>query len=171
MGVLRVSGVVDESIVDGPGIRFVIFAQGCHRRCPGCHNPQTFDPLGGYQISIDEIVSMIEKNPILQGVTFSGGEPFLQAASFAVLAKKLRQIGLNIIVYTGYTFEELLASCYENPDWRALLESVDTVVDGPFEIQRRSLELRFRGSNNQRVLDIAQSLARGVPIERDFDAL
>ncbi|RJX21580.1 MAG: anaerobic ribonucleoside-triphosphate reductase activating protein [Ammonifex sp.] len=160
---LRIAGVVRESVVDGPGLRYVIFAQGCPHRCPGCHNPETWDPAGGYDISFLEIINDITANPLVSGVTFSGGEPFMQATWFAMLGIALRHKGLDIVTYTGYTFEELLVMPDEGV--RDLLAVTDLLIDGPFLLEERDLTLPFRGSRNQRIIDVrgsktAQSLSK-----------
>ncbi len=165
---LRIAGIIRESIVDGPGIRFVIFAQGCTHNCPGCHNPDTHDVNGGYNVSIDTIIEEIKKNPLLSGVTFSGGDPFLQAKSFSELAKKIHELGLNVISYTGYTIEQLINGINKNPDWKNLLLQTDTLVDGPFILDRKSLSLKFMGSSNQRIIDPKKSLKSGYAIEKNF---
>jgi anaerobic ribonucleoside-triphosphate reductase activating protein len=148
---IRVSGFARESVVDGPGIRFVIFVQGCHHGCPGCHNPQTHDPQGGKEIAVDEILAMIDSNPLLDGVTLSGGEPFLQAKALAELARHCRDRNLSVVVYTGFYYEEILADS-SNRDWQELLSQTDILIDGPFEREKRTTELMFRGSSNQRIL-------------------
>ncbi|MDR0391688.1 MAG: anaerobic ribonucleoside-triphosphate reductase activating protein [Planctomycetaceae bacterium] len=150
---IRISGFAKESVVDGPGIRFVIFAQGCQRGCPDCHNPQTHDLDGGEEITVDEILAMIDSNPMLDGVTFSGGEPFLQAKEFAELAGYCRNRNLSVVVYTGFYYEELLANS-NNKDWQELLKQTDILIDGPFENEKRTTEFAFRGSSNQRLLHI-----------------
>ncbi|MDR1492591.1 MAG: anaerobic ribonucleoside-triphosphate reductase activating protein [Planctomycetaceae bacterium] len=150
MSKIRIAGVVPESITDGPGVRFTIFTQGCPRRCPGCHNPQTHDPNGGYEIDADEILARIKNNPLLDGVTFSGGEPFLQASPLADLAQRLRELDLTVVTYTGYRYEELLAA--NRPDWLALLNETDILIDGPFMQEQTPATLLFRGSSNQRVI-------------------
>ena len=160
---LRVSGVISESIVDGPGMRFVIFAQGCNHHCKGCHNPSTFDLNGGKLVDIDTLMGEIKKNPLLKGVTFSGGEPFLQAGVFAEIAKQCHLLGLDVISYTGYTFENLVSGFEEHPDWKILL-NVDVLIDGPFIEEKKSLLLLFRGSSNQRILDAKLSLRKCQPI-------
>lgn len=147
-----------ESIVDGPGIRFVIFAQGCLRHCKECHNPSTFDLDGGTLWKIEDIMGKIKENPLLQGVTFSGGEPFLQAESFIKVAKQCHELGLNVLSYTGYTFEQLVSGFPSHPDWKELLENIDILIDGPFLKEYKSLLLLFRGSSNQRILDVKASL-------------
>lgn len=161
MSKLRLSGIINESIVDGPGLRFVIFAQGCPHHCDGCHNPQTFDPKGGYEEEIDKILQKIKSNPLLQGVTFSGGEPFMQAKSFSLLAKKIHEMNLNVMSYTGYLFEDLL----KKPDFKELLQNVDILVDGPFIKEKKNLMLKFKGSENQRIIDIKKSFKENKVIE------
>ena len=163
--VISIAGTVSESIVDGPGFRYVIFAQGCPHRCPGCHNPHTHPFEGGREISQDEILAVIQKNPLLSGVTFSGGEPFSQAEGFAALAEKVKKIGLSVMIYTGYTFEELTAGFDQNPGWRALLTAADILVDGRFILSEKSLLLKFRGSANQRILDPRKSMEAGKAID------
>ncbi|MDO4546278.1 MAG: 4Fe-4S single cluster domain-containing protein, partial [Bacillota bacterium] len=129
---LRLAGIVRESIVDGPGIRFTVFCQGCPHLCPGCHNPETHDFDGGSDCSIDRLLEEIDKNPLLAGVTFSGGEPFCQAAGFAALAEKVHQRGLTVTVFSGYTYEELLHMADEDAAAGKLLSMTDILIDGPF---------------------------------------
>ncbi|MEF2920516.1 MAG: anaerobic ribonucleoside-triphosphate reductase activating protein [Acutalibacteraceae bacterium] len=167
MSELRLAGVVRESIVDGPGIRLTVFTQGCPHNCEGCHNPQTHDFNGGYISNTENILKAIKENPMLQGVTFSGGEPFMQCKSLAELAKECHKLGLNIMVYTGYTFEKLINGFEENRQWKELLENTDILVDGPFILSQRSLMLHFRGSKNQRILDVPASLKQGKAVLRD----
>lgn len=150
---LRVSGIVEESIVDGPGLRYVVFTQGCTRACPGCHNPQTHPLDGGFLMDTATIIRQFSENPLLAGVTFSGGEPFLQAGALCVVAEAVRAAGKNVMAYTGFTFEELLDKAEREPAVGRLLDLVDTLVDGPYVEARRNLELAFRGSDNQRLLD------------------
>lgn len=151
---LRVAGLVNDSIVDGDGFRFTIFVQGCPHHCFGCHNPETWDENAGTWMETDDILQKILKNPLLSGVTFSGGEPFCQAESLCALAEKIREHHLNIWSYTGYTLEALLALSEKNPAIKKLLQLVDVLVDGPFILEERSLQLKFRGSKNQRVIDM-----------------
>ncbi len=145
---LRISGLVEESIVDGPGIRLTVFTQGCRHKCKGCHNPQTHDYNGGKDISIDEILRIVKENPLLDGITISGGEPFDQPQACTKLAKTVKNMGLNVVIYTGYKYEELLSSKIH----RALLEQADILIDGKFEIDKKDLTLPFRGSSNQRII-------------------
>ncbi len=164
---LQLSGTANDSIVDGPGLRFTIFVQGCPHHCPGCHNPQTHPFGGGTPTDTDALLGTIRSNPLLDGVTFSGGEPFCQAPALAELGTHIRALGLNIITYTGYTFEYLLAHRAENGIGE-LLAVTDFLVDGPFLQEQKSYQLRFRGSANQRILDVRESLAQGRAVEAAF---
>ena len=154
---LRLAGLVEESCVDGPGLRLTLFTQGCPHHCPGCHNPQTHACEGGYDKDIDEILSLYAENPLLSGITFSGGEPFLQAAPLAALARKIHARGGNVMCYTGYVFEDMLDQpLSERPGFGELLAETDILVDGPFILALKNGELLFRGSSNQRILDKPQ---------------
>ena len=165
---LQVSGTANDSIVDGPGLRFTIFVQGCPHRCPGCHNPQTHPFEGGTPTDTEELLARIKNNPLLDGVTFSGGEPFCQAPALAVLGQEIRRLGLNIMTYTGYTFEDLYEHLDEDNGYRALLSVTDWLVDGPFIERLKSYQLHFKGSINQRILDVRRSLAAGSPVGADW---
>ncbi|ULQ60469.1 anaerobic ribonucleoside-triphosphate reductase activating protein [Brucepastera parasyntrophica] len=165
---IRLAGIVEESTVDGPGYRFAIFTQGCPHRCPGCHNPETHPAEGGFFISADELFSEIMKNPLLKGVTFSGGEPFFQAAGLAALAEKIHTTDLNVITYSGYTYEEIIKGADTENCWMRLLEQTDYLIDGPFVQEEKSLELQFRGSRNQRIIDIKASLKKDSVVEVSF---
>ncbi len=165
---LRLAGVIRESIVDGPGIRMSIFTQGCPHHCEGCQNPQTHDPNGGYTSHPENILKEIDKNPLLKGVTFTGGEPFMQAGALAELAREIHKRGLDIITYTGFTYEELLQSFDKYPDRKTLLEQTDYLIDGRFVLSRRTLNLLFRGSDNQRIIDVRQSLDSGKVVTADL---
>lgn len=158
---LRISGIERESIVDGDGIRYVIFTQGCPHHCPGCHNPQTHSFDAGKLISVNELLADISKRKdYIDGITLSGGEPFCQSDQCSVIAEQARKMGLTVWCYTGYLFEEL----YGRND--RLLNHIDILVDGPFIQQKRSLALQFRGSTNQRLIDIPASLEAGVAVLR-----
>lgn len=156
---IRIAGVIEESIVDGPGIRYVVFTQGCPHRCPGCHNPKTHDYSGGTIISARILLDKIKKNPLLDGLTLSGGEPFEQAASCAILAKEVKKTGLNVITYTGYLFEDLFNKAQYDQGISDLLNNTDILIDGPFDMEKRDILLKFRGSGNQRVIDMKETLA------------
>lgn len=160
-GTIRLAGIVRESIVDGPGIRFTVFCQGCPHGCPGCHNPESHDFSGGKDCSIDRLLEEIDKDPLLAGVTFSGGEPFCQPEGFLELAKGVRERGLNITSFSGYTFEQLADMAAENAAVRDLLDMTDILVDGPYIKAQRDLTLQFRGSGNQRVIDMNRTRAEG----------
>ncbi|MDD4504407.1 MAG: anaerobic ribonucleoside-triphosphate reductase activating protein [Clostridiaceae bacterium] len=153
---LRVAGIVKESIVDGPGFRYVIFAQGCNHGCKGCHNPDTHSLDGGYVVDTDSLVKDIMQSKYIDGVTFSGGEPFLQADSFIHIAEKLKEVNINIVCYTGFTYEELVES--KNKSRVKLLGLIDMLIDGPYMEELRDLGLTYRGSNNQRLIDAKSSL-------------
>ena len=161
---IRVAGIVDDSIVDGPGFRLTVFTQGCPHDCPGCHNPETHPFDGGKVMDTGAIVKMLSENPLLDGVTLSGGDPFCQPVPCAEIARAAKEIGLTVWAYSGWTFEELLA----RPDAMPLLETVDVLVDGPFVLAQRTLELRFRGSRNQRLIDVPASLAEGRAVEKQI---
>ena len=163
---MRIANTVSDSIVDGPGLRFTVFTQGCPHRCPGCHNPDTHDPAGGHEVTVEELAEKLLSNPLTDGLTLSGGEPFCQAAECARLAAIAREKGLNVWVYTGYTYERLIAG--EVPGAMELLAQTDVLVDGPFVEARKSYAALFRGSTNQRLIDVPRSLAAGqvVPWER-----
>ena len=152
---LRIAGIERDSIVDGPGIRYVIFTQGCPHHCPGCHNPQTHDPAGGREADVEEIVRQIDADPLISGVTFSGGEPFLQAEALVPLAEAVKAQGRNLMIYTGYRYEELMEM--ERPGVHRLLELADLLVDSPFLLVERDLTLAYRGSATPRLIDLKKS--------------
>ena len=156
---IRIAGTVDDSIVDGPGCRYTIFTQGCPHHCPGCHNPQSHAFDGGRVVDTEEIVAQVRQNPLLDGITLSGGEPFCQPEACLALAEAAHAAGLNVWCYTGYTWEALLAEA--DPARLALLRQVDVLVDGPFLQAQKSLELQYCGSRNQRLIDVAQSWTAG----------
>lgn len=176
---LRVAGLVNDSITDGPGLRLTLFLQGCLMNCPGCHNPDSLNPNGGTLYSVKQIIEKINNNPLLAGVTFSGGEPFLQTKQLLPLARYIKESGLDLAIYTGYTFEDLhqgnagiysvnknlvsadvpLSISVDKKDVMDLLSLADTLIDGPFVLEQRSLTLSFRGSKNQRILNASKSLS------------
>ena len=161
---LRLAGGVRESIVDGPGIRRTGFVQGCPHHCKGCHNEHTWDFEGGFDSSVERILEEAEKDKLLRGITLSGGEPFAQAKPLTVLAKKAHEMGLNVFCYTGYTFEQLQGMFGTHPEYRELLEQCDWLVDGRFIEEEMSLMLHFRGSRNQRILNVKESLEKGEAV-------
>lgn len=162
---LRLAGVIRESIVDGPGIRMTIFTQGCPHRCEGCQNPTTHDFNGGYISNPENILKAIDQNPLLKGVTFSGGEPFMQPEALAELAEEIHKRGLDVITYSGFTYEQLIDSFDRHPERKLLLEQTDYLIDGRFELDKKSYNLQYRGSSNQRIIDIKKSLNSGKAVE------
>ena len=159
---IRIAGVVRESVVDGPGFRYVIFSQGCNHNCEGCHNPDTHDLGGGDCVSTEFLLEDITKNRYIDGVTFSGGEPFLQSEAFGELAKSLKEKGYHMVCYTGYTYEELVAS--RSRGVMELLENLDLLIDGPYMSSKKDLSLTYRGSLNQRIIDIAETQKQKIVI-------
>jgi len=156
--IIRLSGIAYESLVNGPGMRRVFFAQGCKHNCNGCFNKDTHDFCGGEERNMDELIKDTLDNPILRGVTFSGGDPFEQADKFAYMARVFKEKGLSIWSYTGYTYEYIV----ENKDtilgWNELLKNIEVLVDGKFEEEKMQDGLKFRGSTNQRIIDVQESL-------------
>lgn len=157
---IRLAGIVPESIVDGPGYRLAVFAQGCPHGCPECHNPQTHDPRGGALRDTGEVIAMLGRNPLVRGVTLTGGEPMMQPEPMAQIARAARERGMSVWCYTGFTLEALQAE--GRADRLRLLEQVDVLVDGPYLARERSLELLYRGSRNQRLIDMPRTLAEGT---------
>lgn len=155
---VRLSGIAFESLVNGPGLRRVIFAQGCIHNCKGCFNPDTHDMQGGQMMNMDKIIEDIKNNPLIKGVTFSGGDCLEQADKFAYMGKEIKKLGLNIWCYTGYTYEYILKNKDKRVGWNQLLNSIDVLVDGKFEEDKQDASLRYKGSINQRIIDIKESL-------------
>lgn len=158
---IRLYGLVTDSIVDGPGFRTAIFVQGCPYHCEGCHNPDSQPFEGGTVWTLDDVEKTFANNPLLSGITLSGGEPAQQAAPCAELARRAHQKGLNVWTYTGSTLEKLTERAKDDPALRQLLDETDVLVDGPFILAQRSLELDFCGSKNQRLIDMNQSRRQG----------
>ncbi|MGI8348704.1 anaerobic ribonucleoside-triphosphate reductase activating protein [Niallia circulans] len=152
---MRVLSIVEDSIVDGPGLRTTIFFAGCTHYCRGCHNPESWKINGGTEMSIDEIMRKVKQNP-LNDITFSGGEPMLQITELKQLAKECKQLNKNIWCYTGYLWEELRAT--QSDEFAELSMYVDVLVDGRFVLEQKDLSLLFKGSSNQRIIDCQKSL-------------
>ena len=163
MSGLRIAGIVYDSIVDGPGLRTTVFLHGCGRNCKGCHNPQTHDYSGGELMSLEETFSKITAT-VCKNVTFSGGEPFDQADELINLAILLTVHDYHIMAYTGYTFEEIV----NDHDKFALLQYIDILVDGPFIEEQKDITLKFKGSANQRVIDLRKTIANNEIIIYDI---
>ena len=158
---LSVLAIVEDTTVDGPGFRTSIYCAGCHHECPGCHNPQSWNPGGGHPMTTDEVMKIIVADPYAN-VTFSGGDPLYQAEGFTELARAIRsQTQKTIWCYTGFTFEAIV----KIPRYRQLLDEIDVLVDGPFVKSLRDEDLLFRGSSNQRLVDVPASLAKGEVVE------
>ena len=162
---IRVSGLVRQSIVDGPGLRLTLFTQGCRHNCPGCHNPGSHDCAGGYDMEPEDVIAEFDRNPLLSGVTLSGGDPVLQAARLLPVARAVRARGKTVWCYTGYTFEQLREKAKKDPDIDELCRLTHVLVDGRFDLAKRDLTLRFRGSANQRIIDMPRSWLAGVAVE------
>lgn len=158
---IRIFGEAPDSIVDGPGLRYGVFVQGCKHACPGCHNPESQPMDGGKVEQISDVVSRIAKNRLCHGVTISGGEPFEQAEACAELARQVRDLGMNVWVYSGYTYEDL-ASGNVGQAALDLLNQADVLIDGPFVQVLHSYDLQWRGSSNQRIIDMNETRARGA---------
>jgi anaerobic ribonucleoside-triphosphate reductase activating protein len=154
---LRILSIIEDTMVDGPGFRTSIYCAGCNHQCPGCHNPQSWDFNGGKEMTVEQIMRVVEADPYTRGVTFSGGDPMYQAAEFAELARQIhRRTQKDIWCYTGFTFESLI-----HDDQRELLAELDVLVDGPYIEKFNDPDLLFRGSYNQRIIDVPRSLAEG----------
>lgn len=167
---IRIAGIVEDSIVDGPGLRLTIFVQGCPHRCPGCHNSHTWDFDGGIEMDVDELIGMLDRNPLLSGVTISGGEPFSTFTSgWMPLAQEAKRRGLSVWAYTGYTYEGLMER-YGQSHVEGMLRHVDVLVDGRYIEELRTLDLPWRGSKNQRLIDVRKSLREGRAVEWDGGA-
>lgn len=165
---IRIAGTVSESIVDGPGFRYTIFVQGCPHNCPGCHNPQTHDFDGGRLVDTDELFNECIADPLNKGVTFSGGEPFCQPKPLYELGKRFKERDLSLWCYSGWTWKELWRQAEMKDDVAHLLSILDVLVDGRFIEERKSLSLPFRGSDNQRLIDVPLSLKEGIVIEYEI---
>ena len=161
---VRISGIVGSSITDGPGFRYAIFVQGCSHHCPGCHNPHTHDPNGGELRDTAELIEAMSKDPMISGVTLSGGEPFEQAEALLPIARAAKEKGMELAAYSGYLYEDLLA---DNGARRALLELCDVLIDGPYIDAKRNLDIRFKGSENQRIIDVPASMAAGAVVLKE----
>lgn len=158
----------EDSIVDGNGIRTVIWTQGCSHNCPSCHNPSTHSFDGGELVDVEDVIERIENLSNQDGITFSGGDPMFQAKACSIIAKKIHELGMNVWAYTGFTFEELLDK--GNKEILDFLSNIDVLIDGKFELSKKSLDIKFRGSTNQRVIDVPSSLELHRVVEIDIDS-
>ncbi len=164
---IRLYGIIRESIVDGPGLRFVVFTQCCPHHCPGCHNPDSHSPDGGFSTTTTRIWQNVAVNPTIRGITFSGGEPFLWAAELAEVGRCAVDAGLDVMTYSGYTLEKLTEMAKHNPGVHALLSVTRYLVDGPFVQEKRDITLRFRGSSNQHIWDMSGFAEGKTPVLLD----
>ena len=155
------SDIQPDSVVDGTGIRAVVWTQGCSHNCPGCHNPGTHDFKGGFEVDVDEVNEAISELEFQDGVTFSGGDPFFQPEACAKIAEHIQSLGMNVWCYTGFLFEDLLKASNKKKAIMDFLSNIDILVDGPFVIAKRSYSAKFRGSSNQRIIDVKKSLEEG----------
>ena len=164
MATISILDIVEDTTVDGPGFRTTVYCAGCPNHCPGCHNPQSWDMANGREVDVEDILDTILADPFAD-VTFSGGDPMFQPVGFAALAKAVKErSGKNIWCYTGYLFEDLL----KNAQQKELLEYVDVLVDGRFVEVLKDESLRFRGSSNQRIIDVQASLLHGKTVLLDI---
>ena len=160
---VRIAGFTEDSIVDGNGIRYTIYFQGCNHGCKGCHNPETHSIDGGTEYDISDILSLIDSQHLASGITLSGGDPFLQPEQAVEICKYVHSKGKSIWCYTGYTFEQIINSGDDR--YIELLTNTDVLVDGRFDIDKKSLDIAFSGSSNQRLIDVKKSLDMGYVVE------
>ena len=159
---MRYHNITKDDMKNGDGLRAVLWLAGCPHRCPGCHNPQTWAFEGGQPTTAQALFEDFQKDPILKGITFSGGEPFCQPEPLTELAKLVHGAGKDVTIFTGYTYEQLLEK--QDPAVDALLAQCDLLIDGPFILEQRNLELRFRGSENQRLIDMKKTRQAGCVV-------
>ncbi|RCW73171.1 anaerobic ribonucleoside-triphosphate reductase activating protein [Saliterribacillus persicus] len=163
---MKVMNIIHDSVVDGPNLRTVIFFAGCPHFCKGCHNPASWNIKNGTEMTKAEILAEVERNP-LTDITLSGGEPFFQAKEVSELTKDIKKLGKNIWIYSGYTIKELLAT--KDRYYLEMLENADTLVDGKFMLDKRDLTLHFRGSSNQKVIDLHEFQSEIATLKTDLD--
>lgn len=161
---VRIAGYKKHTLVNGPGVRFVLFMQGCPHHCPGCQNPETWNPAGGQETDTEEIIRLIRDTKFLDGITLSGGDPLYQPEAAALIAKAAKEDGLSVWCYTGWTMEQILAGALPATVTEELLPQVDVLVDGPFIQSRLSQDCIYRGSDNQRLLDARETLRTGKAV-------
>ena len=158
---MKYAALKRHDIANGPGVRVSLFVSGCRHHCRGCFNPETWDFNGGYDCEIEKIIKAMDENPLLDGITLSGGDPMFQPEASYSLASKVKEKGLNVVVFTGYTYEELMELKAKNPWVEKLLGATDILIDGRYDKDQRDLTLLFRGSRNQRVIDMNLSREQG----------
>jgi len=160
---VKLAGILPESVTDGPGLRIALFFQGCKHHCPGCHNPQTWDFQAGTDYELHDLLQQLQDTPLIKGVTLSGGDPFYQPLAAAAIAREFHRRGKDVWAYTGFVWDDLLND--RDSDRLALLEECDVLVDGPFIQALKKANLPFRGSANQRLIRVPQSLQAGKVVE------
>lgn len=161
---VKIAGAKRHSSVNGPGVRYVLFMQGCSHQCPGCQNPETHDIEAGEEMTVQEVIDDILSTRYLDGLTLSGGDPLLQPKASLEIAKNAKETGLNVWLYTGWTFEQIMAG-KAGREAKEVLSFIDVLVDGPFVEALRSEDVLWRGSTNQHLVDVQKSLANGCPVE------
>ena len=161
---INLAGFINDSIVDGPNIRSVVFVQGCSNHCPHCHNPETWSFEKKNLVNWEDIYAKIKSEPIIKDVTFSGGEPFENYNDLLPLAKQLKKDGYNLCSFSGFTYEELLKKSIEDNNLREFISLLDILIDGKFIYEKRDLTLKYRGSSNQRIIDVQKSLNQNTVI-------
>lgn len=161
--------VQPDSTVDGPGLRTVVWTQGCQHKCPQCHNPQTHNMFGGRLTTVSEVIAEIDKYN--QNITLSGGDPALQPLPCSVIARHAKSKGLDVWMYTGYTFEDLMQIMNGSAGMYDLLHNIDVLVDGRFRYQQKSLDILYRGSTNQRIIDVPASLEKGYAVLHELSSV
>ncbi len=166
---IRIANYINDSIVDGPGIRFTIFFQGCAHKCKGCFNQETWDFNLGKDIEEEELMKIIKNNCLISGVTFSGGDPFYQISGALKMAKLIKENNYHLMCYTGFLFEELIEMSKNNLELKELLNLIDTIVDGPFIEELKSLDLNFKGSKNQRIINVKKTLSSNEIVLEEFN--
>lgn len=154
MSKVRLAGIIYDSLCNGDGIRTVLFAQGCPHNCEGCHTPHTHSYEDGELIDVNELIEKLSKNKLMRGITLSGGDPFEQADKFAYIAKSVKENNKDVWCYTGYTLDYILEHLDEKEGWRNLINNIDVLVDGKFQIHNKVDNLKFKGSSNQRIIDM-----------------
>ncbi len=155
---VRLAGIAQNSLVNGPGLRKVFFSQGCNHKCKNCFNPTTWSFEDGEIFDCNELIEKVKYESFLDGVTFSGGDPFQQPIPFAYMVKKLHEAHINIWIYTGYTFDQLLLLANKDENIKIMIENCDVIVDGRFVEELADQQLKFRGSSNQNIIDVPASL-------------
>ncbi|AIV03439.1 anaerobic ribonucleoside-triphosphate reductase activating protein [Candidatus Malacoplasma girerdii] len=166
---IRLAGIAENSLVNGPGLRKVFFSQGCRHHCKNCFNPTTWTFDAGKMVDMDQLISQVKNETFLDGVTFSGGDPFQQPEAFAYLGKEIHKLGINIWIYTGYSWEQLMILAKKFPSIQTMIENCDAIVDGRYMEEYMDDYLKYRGSANQRIINVPESLKQNKLVLHHFD--